>query len=82
MAKVGRPKKIGSPVKTAPTAEEVSVAKVTKQLQDWKRVQAWDDIVEVMLKHYGRNIMVGDAAGTVAWEIMQDVRERLKISTD
>jgi len=82
MAKVGRPKKIGRPVKTARTAVEVSVAKVAKQLQDRKRVQAWNDIVQVMLKHYGPNIMVGDADGTVAWAIMQDVREHLKISTN
>jgi len=82
MVKLGRPKKIGRPVKTAPTAVEVSVAKVAKQLQDRKRVQAWNDIIQVMLKYYGPNIMVGDEDGKAAWELMQDVRKHLKISTN
>lgn len=44
------------------------------------KLMVWEEITEVLLRHYGKHIIVGDADGLVAWEIMKDVRKHLGLS--
>jgi hypothetical protein len=49
-------------------------------LSERRRVAAWHDISRVLLRHFTTGIMKGESEGTMAWDIMQDVRKRMGLS--
>ena len=46
------------------------------------KVRIISEVSAVLLKHYGTHILMGDADGSVAWAIIQDVRKHLELSED